>query len=77
MVIIEPFPRGDTAVIVVHDPLETLAVTIHELLHGRRIPRLEFELTLWIKVSRGGEGRGAGDTAYPVVVLFPSIYALL
>ena len=46
MVVVEPTPRGDTTVIVVHDPLQTLYISIDEVKHILRVVVADFEFAL-------------------------------
>lgn len=52
MVIVEPTPRRNTAIVVVHNPLHALDIAVHEIVHllGVVIRDLEFALK-WLSVS--------------------------
>jgi hypothetical protein len=72
MPIEEPAPAHDTAVVVVHDPLETLGVAIDESVQLGFIAVGEFEFRLRrscvsasvIDMSGGGREENGADEAY-------------
>ena len=51
MVVVEPAPRGDPRIVVIENPLESLDVSIGDVVEGLRITILEFELLLQVSIE--------------------------